>query len=122
MTQVINAALRGAIVVMALASCAPERGTSAEANADRGRDLLHRYGCNACHRIPGVTDAVGTVGPPLDDIASRAYFAGVLPNSPPNLARWIEAPQSYKPGTAMPNLEVTDADARDMAAYLERLR
>jgi cytochrome c1 len=31
-------------------------------------------------------------------------------------------PQSVEPGTAMPNLNVNEAAARDMAAYLYTLR
>jgi len=122
MTQVIKAALGTLAAALTLMSCGQEHGSSSEGNAARGRELLDRYGCNACHRISGVRDAVGTVGPPLDDIGSHVYIAGTIPNSAPNLARWIQTPQAYKPGTAMPNLNVTDPDARDMAAYLDGLR
>ena len=121
MTQVIKAALTVA-AALTLTSCGPEHGSSHEGNAARGRELLERYSCNACHRISGVRDAIGTVGPPLDDVGSRVYIAGTIPNSTSNMARWIQSPQAYKPGTAMPNLNVTDADARDMTAYLDRLR
>jgi cytochrome c1 len=38
------------------------------------------------------------------------------------LIRWIETPQAIEPGTAMPNLGVTEQRARDMAAYLYTLR
>ena len=54
--------------------------------------------------------------------ARRAYIAGQLPNDPENLVRWIQDPQGVEPGTAMPNLGVTAAVARDMAAYLYTLR
>jgi cytochrome c2 len=46
----------------------------------------------------------------------------VLPNSPENMARWLREPQRYAPLTAMPDLGVTERDARDMAAYLATLR
>ncbi len=87
-----------------------------------GRGLARSYGCSACHEIPGVPGATGTVGPPLRGIARRSYLAGRLANSPANLLRWIQHPRQVDPHTAMPELGVTDADARDLAAYLETLR
>ena len=84
--------------------------------------MLTAYGCGNCHVIPGVERASGTFGPPLENVGKRVYLAGALPNSPPNMAAWIRAPQAIKPGTAMLDLHVTEPDARDMAAYLERLR
>ena len=44
------------------------------------------------------------------------------PESPVWMERWIRNPEAVKPGTAMPNAQVTEADARDMVAYLYRLR
>ncbi len=88
----------------------------------RGKEIIRRYGCEACHSIPGVAGARGQVGPPLDGIGSRAYLAGRLPNDPSNMMRWIRDPQGVEPGTAMPRMGVTEADARDIAAYLYTLR
>lgn len=88
----------------------------------RGSNALRAYGCGACHVIPGVVGAQGQVGPPLTQWALRAYIAGNLPNIPPNLVRWIRDPQAIEPGTAMPSLGVSEAEARDMAAYLYTLR
>ena len=50
------------------------------------------------------------------------YIAGVLPNDPENVVRWIMNPPSVDEKTAMPYLGVTDRDARDMAEYLYHLR
>ena len=83
---------------------------------------MQQYGCGACHRIPGVRNATGVVGPPLDRLGRRVYVAGVLVNSPTQLAQWIREPQKLKPGTGMPNAQVNEADARDIVAYLYRLR
>lgn len=49
-------------------------------------------------------------------------IAGELPNSPANLVRWIKDPKSVEPGTDMPDLGLTDQQARDVAAYLYTLR
>jgi cytochrome c2 len=92
------------------------------ADAGRGRIAIKKYGCGSCHTIPGITGAEGLVGPPLSQIASRVYIAGVLPNEPDNMIRWIENPPGIDSKTAMPNMGVTVRDARDIAAYLYTLR
>jgi len=84
----------------------------------RGRALIGSYGCGTCHLVPGVPGANSLVGPPLSSYAERSYIAGNLPNTPENLTRWLQFPQQVEPGTAMPNLNVTLADARDIASYL----
>ena len=76
--------------------------------------------CGACHRIPGIPGARGTVGPPLDDYRKRVYIAGRNPNVPDHLVAWIRDAPSLDPGTAMPDLDVSEAEARDIAAYLYR--
>lgn len=105
-------------------SCGHAAGAAAQvpADAERGRQALHQYACNACHAIPGVTGSRVAVGPPLAGIGRRQLIAGTLANSPDNLALWILRTQQVKPGTAMPQLGVAERDARDMAAYLATLR
>jgi cytochrome c len=88
----------------------------------RGPDVIRRYGCASCHTIPGVEGARGQVGPSLAGIASRTYLAGKLPNQPANMIKWIREPQEVSPGTAMPELGVTEQDGKDIAAYLYTLR
>jgi cytochrome c1 len=89
---------------------------------ERGRAAIGRYGCAACHTIPGIRGANATVGPPLDRIAVRGYVGGHLANSPDNMIKWIQRPQDVDPKNVMPNMGVTDQDARDIAAYLYTLR
>jgi mono/diheme cytochrome c family protein len=89
---------------------------------ERGEIAIHQYACVSCHTIPGVTGPDSTAGTPLDGIASRAYIAGVLLNTPENLVRWIREPQHVDPLTAMPDMGVSESDARDIAAYLLTLR
>lgn len=88
----------------------------------RGPALMRKYGCQSCHTIPGVVGADGLVGPPLAGVASRSYIAGVLPNAPDNMLRWIRDPKGVDAKTAMPNTGVTPSDARHIAAYLYTLR
>jgi cytochrome c oxidase assembly factor CtaG/cytochrome c2 len=91
-------------------------------NPQTGQQKLEYYGCPACHTIPGVRGADGLVGPPLTRVASRVYIAGVLPNTPENMVRWLEDPPAVDKLTAMPNMRIPVSDARDIAAYLYTLQ
>lgn len=102
----------------------PARSPRDVAGGDPGRGKLaiSRYGCSACHTIPGVPGATGQVGPPLTQFSRRSIIAGQIANTPDGLVRWIRDPQAIEPGTAMPALGVTEGEARDIAAYLYTLR
>jgi cytochrome c1 len=89
---------------------------------ERGRSLVQKYGCVGCHTIPRVPNATGKVGPRLDRFQERVYIAGVIPNSGQNLTYWIQHPQKVSPESAMPDLRVTEQDARDIASFLYSLR
>lgn len=106
----------GALVLVLFAA-----GCGKDPSVENGRLLLRQYGCGGCHHIPGVAAARGNVGPPLDRLSKRVYLAGALPNTPENLAAWIRHPQKLDPRTAMPDMQVTEAHARDMVAYLRTL-
>ena len=114
------------LLAVALGSAAGCRRRAAVAvsggDPDRGAKELAAFGCGSCHTIAGVQDAHGKVGPPLTGIGERSMIAGEAPNTPENLIRWIENPQTIEPNTAMPNLGVGNQAARDMAAYLYTLR
>jgi cytochrome c len=86
-----------------------------------GRVALARLGCAGCHAIEGVRMAGGRVGPSLNDLRRQRYIAGRLPNTPENAVRFILDPQGISPGSAMPDLRVVEAEARDMVAYLYTL-
>ena len=108
-------------------SAAQVRLSSLQGNLSEGGDpragvaAISRYGCGSCHMIPGIPGADALVGPPLIKWKQRGFIAGRLPNTPENLVHWIVMPQSIDPGNAMPNLGVTDGEARDIAAYLYTL-
>lgn len=100
----------------------PLMAVAASGDVLRGAQLLQDYGCTSCHVIPGMFIADSRVGPPLEDLALRRYVGGDVPNSADRLAAFIMDPQTYAPGSTMPDLGVTDLDARDMVAYLRNLR
>jgi cytochrome c2 len=114
------------LLVVLVAGCdrasGDQRHVLVNADVDRGSAAIRKYGCGSCHTIPGITGAQGLVGPPLGQVASRVYIAGVLPNEPDNMIRWLENPPAVDPKTAMPNMGVSVRDARDIAAYLYTLR
>ena len=84
----------------------------------RAPEIMRRYGCGGCHTIPGLAGADGQVGPPLTGLVHRVYVGGGASNSPDNLITWIVSPQTFAPHTAMPATGITEAEARDVAAYL----
>ena len=88
----------------------------------RGQALIHQQGCASCHTIPGINGANSNVGPPLTLIGGRMFIGGVLKNTPDNMIRWLQNPQAVDEKTAMPNLGLSEQDARDVAAYLYTLK
>lgn len=114
-----------AILTSIPTGCGMERPPDFEVpggDAAAGRLVIEQYGCGACHTIPGVRGARGKVGPPLDTFARHPYIAGKFPNRPQLLIRFIQNPPALAPRTAMPALGISDAHARDIAAYLYELR
>lgn len=110
----------GVALLLALAGCEREtpRVRVEGGDAAAGAALIQSYGCGACHTISGIPFARGEVGPPLRDFSAQVYIAGVLPNMPERLIAWLVDPQAIDPRTAMPNLGLDAAQARDIAAYL----
>ena len=96
----------------------------AEAIADgeiaRGKRAITRRGCAACHVIPDIHGAVGKVAPDHTHVGLRASLAGELTNDPEEMVRWLMHPQQVAPGSAMPEMGLSQAEARDIAAYLHR--
>ena len=62
------------------------------------------------------------MGPTLDEWAEHRYIAGALPNRPGHLVVWLKNPQAIEPGTAMPDLLISEQEALDISAYLYSLR
>jgi cytochrome c2 len=114
--------LQGLCLLLSMSGCAKAPSVPvAGGDAQRGASAIARYGCTGCHAIPGVPGPDSNVGPPLDGIARRSYVGGVLANTPDNMVRWLRDPAGADPGTAMPDVGVTEADAKDIAAYLYTL-
>ena len=90
--------------------------------------------CLACHQVNGFEggaalvgmEAPRTFGPNLTNLACRETIAaGMLINTPENLALWIDNPGAVKPGNYMAtqiNPETfTDEEVDELVTYLETL-
>lgn len=89
-----------------------------QGDPSRAPELFRRYGCTGCHQIPGVPGADGKVGGPLTNLRERVYIAGVANNTSEALVKWIVSPSAFDPTTAMPDTGISEAEARNLAAYL----
>ncbi len=77
--------------------------------------------CAACHAVRG-TEAGGILGPDLTHLMSRhTIAAGLLPNTPGNLAAWVADSQALKPGSRMPALALSGPDLHGVVTYLQTL-
>jgi cytochrome c oxidase subunit II len=87
-----------------------------------GRRIFETTACVNCHAISG-TIANGRFGPDLTHLMSRDTIAsGIASNNRENLRAWIQSPDSIKPGSLMPAMQLTDHDLDALTAYLVTLR
>lgn len=103
---------------------APDVLTQPDANplVKQGAQQFVASACLACHRIAG-TPAAGRIGPDLTHIGSRRTIAaGMMENTPENLARWLRNPPEVKPGALMPNLNLSEDAINALVAYLGSLK
>jgi mono/diheme cytochrome c family protein len=72
-----------------------------------GKAYFVQAGCAACHRVGSLGNAVG---PDLTFVGFR--------RSPQWLETWIRDPQAWKPGTLMPNKQLSPAARAAIISYL----
>lgn len=78
-----------------------------------GRNLLSRSGCVHCHtvKLPDGSTMKATDDPPsLSHIADKTTREWIY--------AWLKDPQAYAVTATMPNFKLSDADARDISAFL----
>ena len=100
----------GAAAVIALAAAAAY-GHDASSAVSQGARLYTEQGCYGCHTM-GKTGT--TIAPDLSHVGSKyseAYLRG-----------WLREPQEQKPRAHMPKIEMAEAEARALAAYLASLK
>lgn len=94
----------------------------ADGSPDDPRLRTFMVRCAACHTIRG-TPAGGILGPDLSHFGSReGLAANLMPNTPENLANWINNTQTMKPGAKMPELHMLASETNDVTSYLEGLK
>lgn len=123
MMRVIGLAL-AAGVAMSLSACADKTGAPrplAQSDPVEGLKLIRRHGCATCHVIPDVPWPRGRTGGALAGVGARPMIAGRLPNQPDVLARFVRDAPALLPDIGMPSMPLSEAEARDIAAYLYTL-
>lgn len=87
-----------------------------------GRRVFETEACMNCHAVRG-TAATGRFGPDLTHLMSRDTLAsGAMLNTKDNLRQWIKDPDSFKPGSLMPAMQLSDDQLNQVTAYLATLR
>jgi cytochrome c oxidase subunit II len=90
--------------------------------AAEGQNVFMHNACISCHTIVG-TAATGRFGPDLTHLAARDTIAsGAFQNTPENLRKWVDDPNSMKPGCLMPAMHLNKHDLDAITAYLAQLR
>jgi cytochrome c oxidase subunit 2 len=99
----------------------PVTNSASDSLASDGAKVFADSPCTTCHMIQGVSK--GYIGPDLTHFGGRTTLAaGVLKNTPENVAKWIENPQEIKPGANMPPLLLPGPKLNALVAYLESLK
>ncbi len=99
-----------------------ERFTSEETK--RGKELFRSLPCAGCHTIKGLTSGKFAGAPELTHVASKPSIAGgvLSPVNEENITRWLSNPPAVKPGTQMPNLNLSQDQIRDLVQFLLTLK
>jgi cytochrome c2 len=124
LTLVMTACTPSAPAAPAANAGAKPAASSLGGNVDNGKMLFQSKGCIACHTALGVPGATGTIGPNLNgigDASKRPQLADGSTNTPEHIREWIMDPNSKKPGTMMPNLQLSQTESTDLTAFLGTL-
>ena len=92
--------------------------------AAKGEEIYLNAGCTQCHVINGIWDIQGDrIAPNLTHVASRHVLGGAsFKNNKEDLTAWLANPAAIKPGTFMPNLELTEEEIDALIEYLGGLK
>lgn len=85
--------------------------------AKKGALIFNERTCANCHALDGKA-LRPNVGPNLAHLDTRETLgAGVIDNTPQNLASWLQDAQAIKPGCLMPNLKLSSDEVQALVAY-----
>ena len=97
-------------VAVASATSAPATLIPAPDQAATGKALFVAKGCVNCHAHRDFSAASQSFGPVLSDYQPNAEY----------VTRWLRDPAAIKPGTLMPNLQLSEAEIAALIAYLAK--
>jgi cytochrome c553 len=103
-------AVAGGTAAIALAAAAAY-GQGASPVISQGQRLYAEQGCYGCHTMGKTGTAIA---PDLSHVGSR-YTETYLRD-------WLRKPQQQKPRAHMPKIQMAEAEARALAAYLASLK
>jgi cytochrome c oxidase subunit 2 len=104
-------------------SAKAQPGPAQDPMVAQGQKLFLMKGCVGCHSLVAYNAPKGLLGPNLANVGARTYIgAGTLKNTDENLTHWIRFPQDVKHGVLMPNLGVTEDEAKALVAFLRTHR
>ena len=72
------------------------------ASAQQGQEIFNKS-CIGCHAVTpsNATPEAASLAPNLATFGDRDTIAGVLEHNEENLKKWIQDPETYKPGNKM---------------------
>ena len=97
----------------------------AGADLGKGRQLLETKGCGSCHVFTGVAAVPASALPQMDPKEFERSHK-LAPDlrvardrmTPARLVAWLKDPKAVKSDSAMPKNALTDAEVKDLAAYI----
>ena len=114
-------------ITLAISFSVSADGTPAAAAATSAKALdpiavMRERGCTACHIIPGIPEARGTMGPTLKGLGKRKRLvARTLTNNDKNMRRWLKNPKAVKSDTMMPNVGLSDDEVETLIKHFHSL-
>ena len=87
---------------------------------DSGEKLFNSVGCMGCHNVIETPEGLPEANTPMTLLSEQGpNLIGLGSKTTPEwIYKWIKNPQEYWPETKMPNLRLSDQEAKDITAYL----
>ncbi len=96
-----------------------------EGDLGKGRQLLDTKGCGSCHSFSGIAPLAVSAPPAMDgkDFERGRKLAPDLRFTRDRMTRaklvgWLTDPTAVKPDSAMPKIALSDAETKDLAAFI----
>ena len=100
---------------------------AATVTAQQGQEI-YNTSCIGCHAVTptNATPEAARLAPNLTNFGDRTTIAGVLEHNEENLKKWLQDPETYKPGNKMTGKynidQLTDKELDSLTEYLMNLK